>query len=262
MGREAPLIGVLTPPGWYDPTLDELTGLFAAPVRLQQTMVDVPDLDYDSLAAIAGALEQVKRGARLLDLAGSDVVAMTGTPFAWAELSSEDEVRTRVADIARAAGCPVVMAGTAIVDALRALGATRIGVLTPYYTRPWREATRAILTACGFDVAAIASADQLGLAGDIGSIDDHEATSGEAIVRAALRRLAEQAGAVDALVVAGAGARTLALTPDLEAELGLPIVSSDTALYRAIAACLGVPVMAGALGRMEATLSRSAARGG
>ena len=254
MDREPPLIGVLTPPGWYDPTLAELADLFATPVRLQQTMVDVPDLDYDSLAAIAAALPQVKRGAKLLGLAGADAVAMTGTPFAWAELASEDAIRARISEVEKEAGCAVVMAGTAIVDALRALGARRIAVLTPYYTADWREATARALTACAFSVAAVRSVDQLGLAGAIRSIDDHEASSGAAMVRDGLRRLRTLAAEAEALVVAGAGARTLALTPDLERELGLPVVSSDTALYRALADRLGLRPKAGALGRMEAAL--------
>lgn len=254
MDAEPPIVGIVTPPGWYDPTPAEFAALCARPVRTQQAIVDVPELDYDDLSCIAGALPEVRRAARLVAMTGARAVAMTGTPFVWAGLADEAAIRARLAGVAEAAGCATVMAGTAIVDALRALRATRIAVLAPYYTPAWRTQTERALAGCGFTVRAVRSADQLGLAASPRSIDDHAAASGEAIVGEGLRRLAAEAPDVEALVVAGAGARTLALTPSLERELGLPVVASDTALYRALAACLRMPLKPGRLGRMAATL--------
>ncbi len=249
-----PIAGIITPPGWCDPTPAEFQGLCATPVRIQQALVDVPELDYDDLDAIAAAEPEVARAARLLGLTGATVLGMTGTPFVWAGLSDEARARERVERIAQAAGCPVVMAGTAVIDALRALGVRKIAVATPYYTRPWRSHAGRILTSAGFDVLAIRSADEQGLAPSIRSIDDHSSASAPELLRGALRDLDAAEPGAEAFVCLGAGVRTLALTPGMEAELGRPVVASDTALYWALAQELKLDLHGGALGRLEAAL--------
>ena len=251
---DTPIIGIITPPNWYDPSAAEFAELCAAPVRTQQSMVDVPDLDFDRLAAISEAEGQVCRAARLLGGAGASAVAMTGTPFVWAGLTEEAQLRARVARVSEAAGCPAIMAGTAIVDTLRALGAGRIAVSTPYYTPEWRAHAERILLSAGFDVLTIMSADQQGLAPEIGSISQHSAVSEGDMLHDSLRHLRDTAPDAEALVVVGAGVRTLSLTPEIEADLGLPVVASDTALYWSLAQTLGLPVRPGRLGRTEAVL--------
>ncbi|MEM7545184.1 MAG: hypothetical protein AAF367_06585 [Pseudomonadota bacterium] len=251
---DAPLIGIVTPPGWYDPTAAEFERLCVAPVRTQQCIVAVPDLDYDDLNAIAAALPEVERAAQMMGLTGAAAVAMTGTPFVWAGLAAEPDIRLRLAGVTAAAACPTVMAGTAIMDALRALGAERIAVATPYYTKSWRNQTEVALRAAGFDVLAVQSADDLELIEAIASIDDHARLSSADQLREIMRRLIGANPGADALVVAGAGARLLEMTPAMEAELGLPVVASDTALYWALAGALGLELRPGALGKMGALL--------
>ncbi len=78
--------------------------------------------------------------ARMLGSAGSDAIANTGTPFGWAGLDSEAAARDRSKMLADAAGVPAVMAGTAIIDGLRAIGAEKVAIATPYYDAQWRLA--------------------------------------------------------------------------------------------------------------------------
>lgn len=251
---EAPIVGFISPPNWYDPTPAEFQELCVTPVRTQQSIVDVPELDYDDLDAIAASESLVARSARLLGLTGASVLGMTGTPFVWAGLSDEAHARDRAGRIAQAAGCPVVMTGTAVIDALRTLGARKITIATPYYTRLWRSHAGRILASAGFDVLAIRSADEQGLAPTIKSIGNHSSASGPDLLRDALRDLDASAPGAEAFVCLGAGVRTLALTSDMEAELGRPVVASDTALYWALARELGLGLTAGALGRLDSML--------
>lgn len=251
---DGPIAGFVTPPGWYDPSPSEFADLCAAPIRTQQSILDVPELDFDDLNAISAAETGVARAARLLGLAGASVAACIGTPFTWAGLSTEVEIRSRIRTIEDAAGCPFFMPGTAIVDALRALGAARIAVLAPYYTLEWQALTAQALQACDFDVAAITSADALGLVSARTSIADHEKASSADMTREGLRRIVQEAPDLEALVIAGAGVRTLALTPDAGAELGLPVVSSDTAIHWAMARSLHMPLRPGAMGRLDSVL--------
>ena len=254
MTPDTPIIGVLTPPDWYDPTVDEFRILSADPVRMQQAMIPLPGLGYDNLTNIANAQPQVEVAARLLGNAGARAIGMTGTPFVWAGLSSRSDIEARQASIAAAAGCEVVMAGTAICDALNALEAKRIAVATPYYTEEWRDHTRVALRAFGFDVVSVASADSLGGATSIASIADHDATSDMDTVLHLLRALRNQNPDADALVVSGSGVRMLDATPRFEAELGCPVVSSDTALYFSLMKITGLRPKPGFLGSMERSL--------
>ncbi|MEM8786842.1 MAG: hypothetical protein AAGE76_01120 [Pseudomonadota bacterium] len=247
---EGPIAGFVTPPGWYDPSPSEFVSLCAAPVRTQQSMLDVPDLDFDDLAAISATEPGVARSAHLLGLAGADVAACIGTPFTWAGLSTEAEMRARIRTIEAAAGCPFIMPGTAIVDGLRALAARRIGVYAPYYIEPWQAAMRLAFEACGFDVAVVTSADTLGLVSARTTIADHEQASSPDIAREGLRRITQTTSGLEALVIAGAGVRTVDLTPEAEAELDMPVVSSDTATHWAMARSLSVPLRPGVIGRL------------
>lgn len=244
----SPIVGFISPPGWYDPTPAEFSSICAQEVRTQQSMIAAHDLNYDDLGSIASAVPEMLIAARMLGRAGCACVAMTGTPFVWAGLSTEAEIRQRCDLVSTAAGVPAVMAGTAIVDALRSLGARKIAVSTPYYTKEWRAQAEAIFIACGFDVLLTQSVDQQGLSSEIASIDDHAAVTAPETIIGAATRLREQAPAADAIVIAGAGVRTLALRAQLEARIDIPIVSSDTALYAAIAQELGLEMIQDIIG--------------
>ncbi|MEM8655866.1 MAG: hypothetical protein AAGF36_14080 [Pseudomonadota bacterium] len=252
--QNAPIIGIISPPDWFDPSVDEFRSLCASDVRMQQTMVSRAGLNYDDLNDIAAAAPDVADAARLLGHAGARVIGMTGTPFVWAGLSSRSDILDRQARIAAAAGCDVCMAGTALVDALRALGARQIAVAAPYYTERWCAQTRLALSTFGFDVLSIASADRLSGRDKIGGIADHHKASDMATVRHLLESLREDAPEADAMVVAGAGVRMLNATPEFEAALGCPVVSSDTALYFAVMQASGLRPRPGLLGWMADAL--------
>ena len=246
----SPIVGFVSPPCWCDPSPAEFQELCQGPVRTQQAMVDVPELDFNSLDAIGAAEPQVARASRLLGLAGASVIGMTGTPFVWAGQEDEAGARGRVERMSRAAGCPVIMTGTAIIDAVRALGVTKIAVATPYYTDFWRSHAAQILTSAGLKVLVIRSADQQGLASKITDIDDYDAVSTPDTFAKSLEDLVQAAPQAQALVCLGAGVRTLAHSARLEAQFGLPLVASDTALYWALARVAGVVIDADRLGRL------------
>ncbi|MEM7547934.1 MAG: hypothetical protein AAF367_20605 [Pseudomonadota bacterium] len=86
---EHPIFVIVTPPGWYDPSVVEFAAICKTPVRSQHSMIDIPGLDYDDLNAIAGTEPQIARAAHLLGLASASVVGMTGTPFVWTGLDAE-----------------------------------------------------------------------------------------------------------------------------------------------------------------------------
>ena len=122
--RKIPVAGFMSPPGWLDPSPEEFRTILDGPAIIQQTMMPIYNFVFGKIANIAGTLPEMLYCARQLGSAESDVIAHTGTPFGWAGLGTEREARDRRDLMVDAAGgVPVVMAGLAILDGLRALGA-------------------------------------------------------------------------------------------------------------------------------------------
>jgi len=246
----SPIIGIISPPAWYDPTASELEALVQEPIRTQQTILPLPRFAFDDLQNIAGAEPHLVACAELLGEVGVDLVAMPGTPFVWAGLSREDELEARIARLSQAAGSPAVMAGGAVLDAIRALGARRVAIAAPYYTKPWKAHVAKVFAAFGVEILTLQAADDAGQSAPLTSVDDHESVSGEATVLATVRAVHAAAPDADAVILLGAGVRTLAHLPALEAEFGKPFIASDTALFWAICKALQLTPKPGHLGRM------------
>jgi maleate isomerase/arylmalonate decarboxylase len=130
------------------------------------------------------------------------------------------------------AGIPLVTTAAALVDALQALGAKRISVATPYHDALNRHEV-AFLASAGIEVLSIRG---LGLGANgpadypliaetpLDAVRDHA-------------RAAVVPGA-DALLISCTDFPTLPLIGDLEAELDIPVVTSNQAtLWAALSVC-------------------------
>ena len=237
-----PIVGFVSPPQWYDPSPVEFAKLCDGSVRVQQTIMTLLNFSYDDLDAIAGASQSMALAAAQLRESGATVVAFNGTPFTWAGLSTEIDIRARAQRIALAADCPFIMPGTAMIDALRAHSARRVAIFAPYYTDAWLDMTAKAFRACQCDVVVAASASSLGLVPKAISIDDHAAASAPETVREGLRHLVANYKDIDAIAIPGTGIRTLAMTASAETELKLPVIGADTATYWAVAEKLKHPI--------------------
>lgn len=142
------------------------------------------------------------------------------------------------------AGVPGVTTAASIVDGLRALGAVRLSIATPYH-RALNEHETAFLEENGFRVLSIRG---LG----IGEGGPHE------YVRIAETPLEAVAAHVRASFVAGSDAMlvtctdfpALPLIETLEAELGVPVVTSNQATFRAALRAAGVADRFPSFGRL------------
>lgn len=121
-----------------------------------------------------------------------------------------------------AVGRPATMASDAAPEALKALGARRIGIVTPYPAAVDSNVT-AYFTGLGFTVADIAGLSRM----HKGRIDT--ARIGEADVRDTFARV--DSADVEALVQVGTNMVCAGFAADLEARHGKPIVAVNTATY-------------------------------
>ena len=128
----------------------------------------------------------------------------------------------RVADLIRQAkpAAAVVTPITAAVAAFAHFGARRVGVLTPY-TRDVNAGIQAFIQTAGFDVPVFGSFNE--------PLDPVVAAITPASIRAAVLKVAETCP-VDALFVSCTSVRLIGQIAALEAELDLPVTSSNHAL--------------------------------
>lgn len=244
-----PVVGFISPPGWYDPSPEEFAAACEGRIGTQQGLLAAPNFDYE-LTSVAGSEPEMMIAARGLGAAGCDVVAKVGTPFGWAGLDSEEDARARCAKLAGSAGVPAVMAGLAIVDALRALGVGKVALAPTYYSEEWRDAWRGFVTACGLHVVLCETLSDQGLSPDAGPAGELGWVIGRDEISAAVGALAQNPRGAEAIVVTGAGCRTNLMIAHLEQIAQMPVIGSDTALFWAAAKRAGVSLKPGALGTL------------
>lgn len=133
------------------------------------------------------------------------------------------EVASRLcAHVERAVDRPTTMASDALPEALKVLGAKRIGIVTPYPPETNRN-VQAYFGGLGFTVAGIVGIART----DKGRIDT--ARVGEAEVRAAFAEI--DAPEVEALVQVGTAMACASFAADLEEHHAKPVVAVNAATY-------------------------------
>jgi maleate isomerase len=195
-----------------------------------------PEVTPETLAAMADALP---RAAALLPTGrGLDAVGYACTSGATV-IGPERVAETIRAAHPRAAATDPI---SAAIDALRALGARRLGFLTPYQP-PVSAAMRARLEAAGFEIAAFGSFEE--------ATDARVARIAPASTLAAAKALGA-APEVDAVFAACTNLRSFGVIAAAEAALGKPMVSSNLALTWRLRALAGLPTRGAGPGRLFA----------
>ncbi|XVH30863.1 aspartate/glutamate racemase family protein [Haloferacaceae archaeon DSL9] len=220
----------------------EFAGAVPDDVSVHAARMPLSSVTADALSAMVDST--VECAERLAD-ADVDAVAYactTGSLVHGRGFDAELE-----ADIEAAAGCPAVATALSVDRALSAVRAERVAVVTPY-NDDLNERERAYLTDAGFAVVSIAGR---GLEENtrIGALDPDDAYE-QAV--SAVSSAADGAGDdgadgaisaadVDAVFVSCTNYRTLPVVERLEADLGVPVVTSNQATLWDLLRVAGVP---------------------
>jgi maleate isomerase len=156
---------------------------------------------------------QAPGAATLLSHANVDVICYGCAAGGFLKGPVED--RALGAKIEEATGIPVAISSSAVADALRALGAARVSLASPY--APWlNERLRQYLTAAGFEVMAMQGLDT----------QNHSAVTTQRI-----EALITEVDGPDAqaIFVSCSNFPTLGIIESMERKLGKPIVASNQA---------------------------------
>ena len=162
---------------------------------------------------------EIESGARYLATAHVDAVSYGCTTGSFFRGPGWD--RDMIALIERTAGVPAVATSPSVVEALRAFGARRLSVATPY--PEWNNARlRAYLEAQGFEVLNLEAEPTAACSGNQGINDQDPAV----VVEFASRACRPDA---DALLCSCTAWRSVEAVEEIERRIGKPVVSSNQA---------------------------------
>ncbi|MEE2860062.1 MAG: maleate cis-trans isomerase family protein [Paracoccus sp. (in: a-proteobacteria)] len=177
----------------------------------------------------AEVLDQIADAGEVLARADVDVIAYACTAGSMVTPAGGLEQ----AASARA-GRPVVTTAAAIVAALGALGATRVAIATPYH-EALNDHERDFLSGHGIRTLAIR-----GLGIGAGGPAEYPQIARTPLDRVRALALEVHDPDAEALLLTCTDFPTLPLIPELEAELGIPVVSSNTVTLWAALRAAGI----------------------
>lgn len=180
---------------------------------------------------------------------GAHVCGQVGTNWVHAGGKSPGDIEAFLDRMTDTYETPLHMAGYCLVEALRARNIEKIALNSVYYWPDWRDGIARFLREAGFDLVYVGNfVDQ----GFYPSQDDVNALTwifpGD-LAQRSMRHVVEQAPDAQAIVVngmpnfrnaSGLPQRMATLEAELEADVGVPIISSDSALYWRIYKTLGI----------------------
>jgi arylmalonate decarboxylase len=190
-------------------------------------------------AGYDAVLDRVKPCAARLAERGAEAIVLTGTSLTFYRGEAWNQAMTQA--VREASGLPVISMSTAVLDGLRAVGASRIVAPTAYNLEV-NARLQAWLEEHGFTVLQVAGLGIEAVA-DINAVTQPD-------LLAFCTRLARETPDADAVLVSCGGLRTLEILAPLEAACGLPAVTSMPHALYAGARLLGMDQRVPGCGRL------------
>jgi maleate isomerase len=217
-------IGHITPSSntVLEPLTACMSAAVAAPVSHHFSRIEVQSISLEAQSTSHFAAAPMLAAARLLADAGVDAIVWNGTSAAWLGFDADREL---CALIEAQTGIPASTSTLAQAEAMRSLGTTRFGLAVPY-----RDDVAARIVEVyaheGLEEVAVANA-RIETNREMAHVSADEV---RALVRAADHPDAE------CIAVICTGMAAAHLVPELEHELGKPIVDSiAVVLWKALA---------------------------
>lgn len=209
-----PKLGLIVPPAAGD-VPPEGPALYAGRVDFVARglgLAEISNRGYDAV------IDRVATLAAELAAGGVQALSLMGTSLSFYRGGQANEDLKRV--MTTASGLPCTTMSDAVVRGLRAVGARRVAVATAYIDEVNRQLD-AFLRESGFTPTALRGLSITGV--------KEVAEVGTAVLVDLCRKVFEAAPGADAILISCGGLRTLEAARQLEAELGVPVVSSSPA---------------------------------
>ncbi len=161
------------------------------------------------------ALARIPAAAEQLAAAGAHAIELTGTSLTF--YKGEEFNQALRARVTRASGLPATTMSNGVIDALKAVGASRLAVATAY-NDDVNSRLKAFLLEHGLEPLVITG---LGLE----AMSDVDKVTQADLIQFS-ERVRGSAPEADSLLVSCGGFRTLEIIAPLEARTGVPVISS------------------------------------
>jgi maleate isomerase len=195
-------------------------------------------LTGSSEAELLAMVEGIDDATAMLADVHPDLILFHCTAVSTYSAELEADIRAR---IARVSGLPCTTTSAAIVASLRHLGARRVAMLSPYGEATNRREAD-YLASHGFEVTCLAGLD-------CRSADAMFAVTPERWLEFAHEHKLQGA---DALLLSCTTTRAVEVAERLEHELGMPVVTSNSAAAWHVLQAMGVPAPVPGYGRLLA----------
>lgn len=242
-------VGFTCPPFDYDAAPSDFLRMAPDSVGVHGWMLHVPDYVHglDQRKANFSMMEDF---CHCMSRNGADVAAQVGSNWVHASGLGVDGIAQHCADLSDRYGLHFHMAGYAMVEALRALGAEKVALNAAYHWPAWWQGTFGFLQEAGFDVIWAGNFHDQGWFDSQDAVNDCRWVFDGDLAEKSFDYVAEQAPEADVYLIngmcnfrtgpGGQPQRPLHLTPMLEERLGKPVVGHDTALYWRVFKSLGL----------------------
>ncbi len=240
-------VGFTAPPHDFDAAPSDFLRISADNVGAHGRMLHVPEYEHQ-LTQRVDNFHLLEEFVHCMSNNGADVCGQVGTNWVHCQGTTPDEIDEFCKRIGDTYETPFHMAGYCVVEALRDMGAQRIALNSVYYWPDWRDGYARFLREAGFDLVYYANFTDMGFFKNQQECNDCIWIFDGDLALKSMQYVVEQAPDVDAIVVNGMPnfrrpdglpQRIVSLDRELEASIGKPIVSSDTALYWRIYKSLG-----------------------
>lgn len=255
-------VGFTAPPHDFDAAPTDFLGLAPREVGVHGRLIHVPEYSHE-LTQRADNFHLLEEAVHCMANAGADVVGQVGTNWVHASGTDCADIRAFCQRMKDTYDTWFHMAGLCLVEALEELNVSKIALNSVYFWPDWRDGVVRFLKSAGIEVVYAGNFVDLAL------YETQEEVNGKVwifpgdLAEKSTVAAAERAPGAEAVVINGMPnwrrpdglpERTVHRVEDLEAAAGLPVVSSDFALYWRIFKSLGVtPVQTP--GRLLSTLA-------
>ncbi len=239
--------GFVTTPRYFDDSVQMFLEVAPKGVGAAQRVNHIPAYQYE-LGQRASNFDLLEESAICLAECFCTVVGQAGTNWVHCNGTTPDQIQAICDRISEKANARFIMAGHAIVEALRELGAKTVTVNNGYYREDWKNGINRYLEQAGFEVLYGGNVIDMGLYPSLeAQIELEDATHwdyppGDVVKSCLIAH--EAAPKADAIVQTGSGFRVTPHMEEIEGVTGKPVVPSDTALFWAMLKelDLGVPI--------------------
>ena len=241
-------VGFTSPPKDFDAAPTDFLRLSPETVGAHGRLLHAPEYAHQ-LSQRADNFHLLEEVVHCMANAGADAVGQVGTNWVHANGTDADDIRRFTSELSEKYETPFFMAGMCLVDACEALGVSKIALNSVYFWPDWRDGVVRFLRSAGLDVV------WAGNFVDQGWYETQEEVNGKTwifpgeLAKNSVRKVAEMAPDAEAILINGMPnwrradglpQRTVTHVAELEADIGLPLISSDFALYWALFRSLGI----------------------